>query len=199
MDMNKLFSAATATAFAGLLIVIPMAILLLVGLEIYFLLEDTAAFARLELPFPAFINALIYIAMLVIVSFFICLLVGLSLKTGLGQKFAQFFERSVADRIPLLSLIRNLTMNIAGKGTTQFTAVEADLAGNGTSVLAMLMETLPDGRQVIFVPGAPAVTLGTIYLVPAERVTHLSASSAALAGVVSQWGAGASDIVAPKS
>ena len=46
MDMNKLFSAATATAFAGLLIVIPMAILLLVGLEIYFLLEDTAAFAR---------------------------------------------------------------------------------------------------------------------------------------------------------
>ena len=72
MDMNKLFSAATATAFAGLLIVIPMAILLLVGLEIYFLLEDTAAFARLELPFPAFINALIYIAMLVIVSFFIC-------------------------------------------------------------------------------------------------------------------------------
>ena len=72
--------------------------------------------------------------------------------------------------------------------------VEVDLQGNGTSVLAMLVETLDDGRMVIFVPGAPAVTLGTIHLVPSQRVKRLETSTASLAAVVSQWGIGATEL-----
>lgn len=193
--MSKLFSSATATAFAGLIVLLPLAILVIAGLEVYALLEETAAFARLELPFPAIVNALIYIFLVLSVIFAICLLVGVLLKTRAGKQFGKFVETSISEKIPLLSLIRNLTMNIAGKGSGQFTPVEADLTGSGTSVLAMLMETLPDGRKVIFVPSAPAVTLGTIQLVPADRVKELNVSTASLAGVVSQWGAGAKDLV----
>ena len=192
--MKKLLSAATANAFSGFLVILPLAILLIAGLEVYDLLEETAAFAELQLPCPGFINALIYIGLVLAAIFAICLLVGLLLKTGPGSRFAKFVESSIAEKIPLLSLVRNLTINIAGRGQQQLSPVEVDLQGNGSSVLALLMETLEDGRVVIFIPGAPAVTLGTIHLVPRERVKNLNASTAALAGVVSQWGAGATDL-----
>ena len=192
--MKTLLSAATANAFSGFLVILPLAILLIAGLEVYDLLEETAAFAGLQLPFPGFINALIYIGLVLAAIFATCLLVGLLLKTGPGSRFAKFVESSIAEKIPLLSLVRNLTINIAGRGQQQLSPVEVDLQGNGSSVLALLMETLEDGRVVIFIPGAPAVTLGTIHLVPRERVKNLNASTAALAGVVSQWGAGATDL-----
>ena len=50
--MKTLLSAATANAFSGFLVILPLAILLIAGLEVYDLLEETAAFAGLQLPFP---------------------------------------------------------------------------------------------------------------------------------------------------
>jgi len=99
----------------------------------------------------------------------------------------------------VLGLVRNLTINITGQNNKNLTPVEADLQGNGSAVLAILMETLDDGRLVIFVPGAPAVTLGTVHLVPAERVKSLPSSTASLAGVISQWGVGTRELMKKES
>jgi uncharacterized membrane protein len=192
--LKQLFSKLTSHAFAGLLVILPLAILFIAGVEIYDLLEETAAFAQLELPFPRFINALIYIALLSAALFFLCLLVGLSLRTGPGKRFADFVEKGIADKIPLLGLVRNLTLNIAGSGSGELRAVEVNLHSADTAVLGWLMETLQDGRKVVFVPSAPAVTLGTIHIVPPDRVTLLDSSVASIAHVVSQWGVGAGEL-----
>ena len=194
--MKQLFSTLTSSAFAGLLVILPLAILFIFVAEVYDLLEETAAFAQLELPFPGFVNALIYIALIAGALFILCLFVGLFLRTGAGKRFANFVEKGIADKIPLLGLVRNLTLNIAGSGSGELRAVEVNLHSTDTAVLGWLMETLEDGRKVVFIPSAPAVTLGAIHIVPPERVTLLDSSVASVAHVVSQWGVGAGEVFA---
>lgn len=193
--MTQGASSLSARAFAGLLVLLPLAIIFLAVMEIHDLLEETAAFAQLDLPFPGFINALIYLAAVLAGLFLFCLLVGLFLETGLGKRFAELVEKGIADRIPLLGLVRSLTLSIGGAGESALQAVEVDLQGNGASVLGLLMESLEDGRQVVFVPGSPAVTLGTVHIVPADRIKLLEVGVGSVANAISQWGVGTRDVL----
>jgi uncharacterized membrane protein len=195
--MKTLGSTITSKALAGLIILVPLAILFLAAMEVYGLLEDTAAFANLELPFPVIINALIFIALAALAVFAACFLMGLLLSTGPGKKFAHFVEKSIADKIPLLGLVRNLTMSLTGASNSQLKPVEVNLYGDGACQFGFLIETLPDDRRIVFIPGAPAATLGQIYIVPAERVKLLDASITSVVNAITQWGTGASEIYKP--
>ena len=191
-------STVIGKALAGLLVLLPLAILGLAAMEIWGLLETTAAFAALELPFPPVVNALIYIAVAALAIFLTCLFTGVLMSTGPGKKFAQFVEKSITEKIPLLGLVRNLTMSITGAGNKQINPAEINLYGDGSCQFGFLMETLPDGRCVVFIPGAPAVTLGQTYIVPAERVKLLDVPISAVANTITQWGAGAGEIYRTK-
>ncbi len=193
---QSLSSSMSSLALTGLLVLMPLGIIFLILVEVYQLLEETAAFAQLELPFPGFVNALLYIAALLAGLYLLCLVAGLLLSTGLGQRFADLVRTRIADNIPFLKFLRNLTLNIAGDSGGDVRAVEVNLYNNDVAVLALLMETLPDGRRVVYVPSAPAVTMGAVHVVSAERVKLLDVSVAAIANTVSQWGLGASDTYA---
>ncbi|WP_279244855.1 hypothetical protein [Candidatus Litorirhabdus singularis] len=192
--MKSLGSILLSKALAGLFVLVPLSVLVIVVLEVYDLLEDTAAFAALELPFPAIVNALIYIAAIASTIFFACFLTGVLLSTGPGEKFSNFIENVIVEKVPLLGLVRNLTMSVAGAGSSSLQPAEIDLHGSGTCMLGFLMETLPDGRCVVFIPSAPAVTLGQAYIVAAERVRMLDVPITTVVNTVTQWGAGAGDI-----
>lgn len=192
--MKRLVSAITSKAFAGLMVVVPLAILFILVIEIYDLLQVTAVFADLGLPFPALINALIYIALVLTAIFIICLLVGLLLTTGPGMKFANFVETSLAEKIPLLGLVKHLTMSLAGTGNSNLKPAEVNLFGDGTVQLGFVIETLPDGRYVVFIPSAPAATVGQTYLVAEERVKLLNVHITTVVNSITQWGTGTGEI-----
>ena len=192
--MNSLASKVTSKALAGLIILVPLGILALVALQVYDLLEDTAAFAALELPFPPIVNALIFIAVGIFAVFAVCLLTGVLVSSGLGKKFAHFVEKGIAEKVPLLGLIRNLTLSLTGSGNSKLKPAEIDLQGSGACLLGFLMEILPDGRSVVFIPSAPAVTLGQVYIVPAERVHLLDVPLTTVVNTITQWGTGAGEI-----
>jgi uncharacterized membrane protein len=61
-------------------------------------------------------------------------------------------------------------------------------------MFGFLMETLPDGRHIVFIPTSPAITLGNTYIVPPELVTFLDASVTTVANALTQWGVGAQEI-----
>lgn len=180
------------TALAGLVLIIPLAILFLTVMQIWELLEEMTAFGGIQLPFPPVINGLILVVAILLAVFVICLLVGLLLRTGMGERLSEFIQKSLVDRIPLLGLIKNLTMSMTGM-QSELRAVEADIQGSGAPVWGFLMETLDDGRHVVFVPSSPALTVGQTYLVPPERVTPLE-QSRAVVNALGQWGVGAGEI-----
>ncbi|MEH6590649.1 MAG: DUF502 domain-containing protein [Halioglobus sp.] len=192
--MKNLGSNIIAKALAGLIVLVPMAILAIAGIQIYGLLEDMAAFAEIGLPFPPIINALIFIGIAAIAMFLLCLLIGLLMSTGAGKKIGTFLQKSITDKIPLIGLVHNLTLTLTGSGNSQLQPAEIDLQGTGACMYGFVMEVLPDGRNVVFIPSAPAVTLGQIHIVPVARVNLLNSSMASVVNTITQWGAGAGDI-----
>ena len=186
-------SFLTSTAVMGVVVLVPLAILFLAVIEIYGMLDDIGNFAELTLPFPDIVNAVIFVALGVLAVFFACFLTGLLLLTGAGKKFSAFVEKGIADRIPLLGLIRKLTLSLAG-AHSKLKPVEADVHGSGAPMYGFLMETLADGRHIVFIPTSPAVTLGNTYIVPPARVVILHAPVSTVVNALTQWGAGAQEI-----
>jgi uncharacterized membrane protein len=198
--MNKNVSSwksfLTSTAVLGVVVLVPLAILFLAVTEIYGMLDDIGNFADLTLPFPDVINAVIFVVLGVLAVFFACFLTGLLLLTGPGKRFSKFVEKGIADKIPLLGLVRKLTLSLAG-AHSRLKPVEADVHGSGAPMYGFLMETLADGRHIVFIPTSPAVTLGNTYIVPPERVVILHAPVSAVVNALTQWGAGAQEIYEP--
>ena len=186
-------SFLTSTAIIGLLVLVPIAILFLAVMEIYGLLDDAANFAELTLPFPAIVNGAIFIILGVLAVFALCFVTGLLMLTGPGKRFAQFVNKGITEKVPLLGLIRKLTLSVTG-AHSKLKPVEADVHGSGAPMFGFLMETLEDGRHIIFIPSSPAVTIGHTYIVPPERVTILDTSVSTVVNALTQWGAGAQEI-----
>ena len=186
-------SFLTSTAIIGLLVLVPIAILFLASMEIYGLLDDAANFAELTLPFPAIFNGAIFIILAVLAVFTSCFITGLLMLTGPGKKFAQFVNKGITEKVPLLGLIRKLTLSVTGVHS-KLKPVEADVHGSGAPMFGFLMETLTDGRHIVFVPSSPAITIGHTYIVPPERVTILDTSVSTVINALTQWGAGAQEI-----
>lgn len=197
--VNRFSSFLVSAAVAGALAILPLAILFLAAMEIYGLLKETATLAQLELPFPSFINAIIYLTVVFGLFFFGCVAIGLAIRSRFGKRVAEVIEKSIVERIPLLGFVRNLTMNIVGGPDSKARIVEVDLHGSGTSMLGILIETLPDTRQVIFVPSAPAVTLGNVYIVHAHQVRLTDSTVTSFANVITQWGLGTTDLLEARS
>ena len=87
--MKTLGSSMITTALSGLLILVPLAILFLAVMQIWELLEDMAALAALDLPFPAVVNALIYLGLILAAIFILCRLVGLLLRSDVMRRYRQ--------------------------------------------------------------------------------------------------------------
>ena len=75
---------------------------------------------------------------------------------------------------------------------------EVSLHGSDSRQYALVVEELPDGRVVVFVPTVPAATIGQIYVLPMSSVELLDAPVQDLLNAVTQWGAGASIIYKEK-
>lgn len=190
--MKTLAPFLMRTALSGLVVIIPFAVLFLAVMQIWEMLEEMTAFGGIDLPFPPVINGLIYAVVIILALFAVCLLAGLAMRTGVGARIDEFVQKSIVDRIPLLGLMKNLTLSLTGLNS-DLRPVEVDIHGSGASVWGFLMETLDDGRHVVFVPSSPALTIGQTYLVRPERVTPLDRPMAVV-NALSQWGVGASAV-----
>lgn len=190
--MNTFAPFLIRTALSGLVVIIPFAILFLAIMQIWEMLEEMTALGGMHLPFPPVINGLIYAVVIVLALIALCLLAGLAMRTRIGGRIDEFVQKSVVDRIPLLGLMKNLTMSLTGLNS-ELRPVEVDIHDSGAPVWGFLMETLDDGRHVVFVPSSPALTIGHTYLVRPERVTFLERSMAVV-NALSQWGVGANEV-----
>ena len=76
---------------------------------------------------------------------------------------------------------------------------EVALYGSNSRQYALVVEQLPDGRAVVFVPSVPAATLGQLHVVSMDDVTLLDVPVQDLLNAVTQWGAGSSLIYRAKS
>jgi len=181
----------THSLIAGLLFVLP------IYLAILLLLKAAKSLGRLVQPlsrllpewFPA---ETLFSFLLVLV---VCVLIGIALRTSLGQATRIRIEKSLLQKIPGYEMFRSMTRQMAGE--SRESAWKPALAEiEDALVPAFIVEELDDGRFTVFVPSVPTPFAGAIYILTAERVHPVDVPFTQAIKVITRWGSGSSELVA---
>ena len=130
-----------------------------------------------------------------LVVLLLCLLVGIALRTQVGQATRFRIEHSVLQRIPGYEMFQGMTRQLAGD-SRESTWKPALAEIEDALVPAFIVEELDDGRFTVFVPSAPTPMAGAIYILSAERVHPLNVPFTQALKAVTRWGTGSKDLVA---
>jgi uncharacterized membrane protein len=121
----------------------------------------------------------------------VCFLAGLFAETAILRRLNERADR-LALSVPGYALMKNVgasLVGIEGKHPAKTVLVRLE----GSCQLGFVMETLPDGRHVVFIPGVPRALVGTLHVVAADRVQVLDMSVAAALDALGRLGVGLGD------
>ena len=187
--MKRLHKFIVHTLAEGFLAILPIYLATLLVLKaIKSLRELIRPFAHL-LPgwFPTAVSLLLVLIL--------CFLVGIVLRTPMGQTARAAIEKTLLQEIPGYTLFRGMTRQLAGEGRES--AWKPALAEiEDALVPAFIIEEFDDGRFTVFVPSVPTALAGTVYILTADRVHPLNVPFPRAVKAVTQWGLGSKDLVA---
>ena len=176
---------------SGLLILLPLYLATLL------LVKAAGSVVKLIQPLallmPDWVPAELFLSLLLVL--FICFLVGVSVRTHLGESLRNRFEKSFFERIPGYALLRSLTQQIAGGGGDNVWKPALFESDEGL-LPAFIIEEFDDGRYTVFVPSIPTPLAGAVYVCDANRVHPLDIPFTDALRTVSKWGSGAKKLVA---
>jgi uncharacterized membrane protein len=189
--MKPLRQSITQTLITGVLFVVP------IYLAILLLLKAAKSLGGLVKPLtrllPAWFPAEHLFSFLLVLV--VCLLVGMALRTSLGQSARIALENSLLRKIPGYDVVRSMTRQVAGDSRED--AWKPALAEiEDALVPAFIVEELDDGRFTVFVPSVPTPLAGAIYILTAARVHPVNVSFTQALKVITRWGSGSRELVA---
>ena len=189
--MKQALVFTTRALLSGLLIFVP------IYLAIILLLQSMKSVAGLVRPFalllPEWVPAETALSLLLVLV--LCFLIGVVVRTRVGQAARNKIERTFFERIPGYALLRSLTQQMAGKSRGNIWK-PALLDGDEGLLLVFIIEEFHDGRYTVFVPSIPTPLAGAVYVVERRRVHPLDVPFTDALRMVSRWGSGAKDLVA---
>lgn len=189
--MKRFLSFVMRTLAAGLLVVVPLylaVLLLLKGMKsVAGLVKPLASLVPGSLPAESVLSLLLVLTL--------CFLIGLLVRTSVGRRMREGVEKGLFERIPGYALLRSLTQRLAGEDAENvwkpaLAEIEEAL------VPAFIIEEHADGRYTVFVPSIPTPLAGAVYVLERRRVHALDVAFTDALRVVSRWGSGAKDLVA---
>ena len=189
--VNKLGRSVFGTLLAGLLILAPVYLAVLLMLKAVRSLS--AIVGPLAKLLPGWLPRAQILSLLLVLI--VCFLTGLAIRTRIGHTIWEQVEKSLFQKIPGYPLLRSLTQRLAGESEGRawrpaLVKIEESL------VPAFIIEELDDGRFTIFVPSVPTPFAGAVYILSPDRVHPLNVPFIQAVSVVSQWGSGAKHLVA---
>ena len=194
MNRRNTLTFLVSTTIAGLLLLVPLVLLGVLAFFAYDFLVELARNSGIDLPFGEFVDGLIIGLGALLAVVLLCFGVGLVLRTSLGSTLESRYDGLLEKYVPVAAMLRNLVMQIVGsrEEVLKLKPAEVSLYGSSARQYALIVEELPGGRVVVFVPSVPAATLGQLYVLPIAEVTLLDTPVQELLNAVTQWGAGSS-------
>ena len=188
--MNNAKNWFKTNVLYGLIVLIPLAVLISLIAKLVEILEKIAASLNLDSALSAGVAVAIAFLLLLLV----CLGIGVAVRTKIGAWSFEKLENAVLQRIPGYELIGNILRGFA-KDQSAYPAVMVRLHGPGSAVFGLLMEEHENGVLTVFLPSAPAMTVGSLHVVDRDRVTFLAANSVEMVNCISQWGSGSEKVL----
>jgi uncharacterized membrane protein len=117
-----------------------------------------------------------------------CFLAGLLAESAIIHRLSERAER-LALFVPGYALMKNVGANLVGV-ETQNPVKTVLVRFEASWQLGFLMETLADGRHLVFLPGVPRALVGTLHIVAPDRVQVLAMSVSAALDTLGRLGVG---------
>jgi uncharacterized membrane protein len=188
--MKDIVGFIKTTLIGGALVILPLVLVALLLQRAIGTAHKALKPLAAHLPGGTVLPDLLAIALVILV----CFLAGLLIRTAIGRRFRDVLERRLYDRVPGYKLLKAI-----GGGT--FTDKEgrsiqpafAEIAGGLAP--AFIMERHGDGRFTVFVPSCPTPAVGSLYVLPADKVHPLDVPLAKFTNCISAWGLGAKELM----
>ena len=184
--MKGLTELIKTTLIGGLLVILPIYLSILLVAKL--LASVLALLSPVTAAIPASAQFRQIFAIVIVLA--VCLVVGLLVRTNVGLRAKNAFERSVLEKIPGYTMVRDLAKRISGDETeSAFRPALVELEDALSP--AFIIEELEDGRYTVLVPSVPTPAAGALFILPRERVHPVDVPFTQAVKVISRWGVGA--------
>jgi len=165
--LNRTKKFFKTTILGGVIVILPAIILSLAFKWLFGVvgnaIEPLTNLAERQLPLNEYNK---YIAPVIVISVIMlgCFLLGLFVRTKLGQMIYMGFENSFLSKAPGYRMIKETVNHLLGKKTSPFSSVAlVQIYENDTLVTAFITDEHDNGKVTVFVPTGPNPTSGFIY------------------------------------
>ncbi len=195
--MRTLIVFVRATLTGGILFLLPIVVLAVVlGKALQISRRVVVPLAdRIPVQSVAGIRVAEVAAIVVLVLF--CFLAGLLARTHLARRTESWLEGTFLSHVPGYNFLKGVSESLMGLETEH--AYQVVLARIEEAwQIGFLMERLEGRLYAVFVPGAPSVWSGSVYLMTADRFQPLDISRAEAIKCLRQLGVGADRLMSRK-
>jgi uncharacterized membrane protein len=135
------------------------------------------------------------LAIAVIVLF--CFLAGLLARTRLARRTESWLETALLSHVPGYNFLKGISESLMGFEAEHAYQVVLARVEDAWQI-GFLMERLESGHYAVFVPGAPSVWSGSVYLMTEDRFRRLDISRVEAVKCLQQLGVGADRLMGRK-
>ena len=182
------------TLVGGMVFLVPIVVLVMILGKAYTIMAKIAAPMAEWIPVDA-VGGIALANLLAIAAIVVtCFGAGIIAKSAVVSRWVGSLESNVLTSIPGYAFIKSMTGGVAGgDGDQQLTPVLARF--DDAWQVAFQVEVLPDGRSVLYLPGAPDPWAGSLLVMAADRIEPLDISMGAIARNLRGLGRGSSEFL----
>lgn len=190
-----------STAIGGLFFLLPLAVI--VGLlgQVYGIVAAVAGPLGQSLPDWVPINTATGIAVLFAASVLIivlaCFVAGVIARRAIGRRFSTTIEKQLITVFPKYAIYKDLLAGNLKHDSDGPTLSPVLVSCPDGFRIALEADRLPGGLVVIYYPGAPDTWIGSVVLVPPERVHPTSLDFNETLGVFERLGRSSREFLTP--
>lgn len=196
--MRRLLDLFKSLLIGGFLFLLPLGVIIVVFGKLLSIARRLGEVLHKWLLPGAQSEALV-LAFAIFVLVLIALVAGIVAQTAAGRRIFGWFERALLSYFPFYTLFRQLIPDTSETATPlgesrKSPVVTAHL--DDQTLVGFLVDTTPDGKKVIYLPGAPTALSGTVMIMDADRVQETALKPQQFLRGLRRLGTGMSEIAA---
>lgn len=193
--LGRLLSFVKSTVVGGVFVLAPLVLLSIVIGHAVQLAFEVVSPLMAWLPVKSVSSASLALLVGIGVVVLICFVAGLVARTAVSRWLVGSLEQVILSFVPSYGLMKSMGKGWVGDdGDDPHPSVLVRL--DDALQIGFAMDTLPDGRRVVFVPDVPTPWSGTLVIVDADRVEPLALSTKQTIDCLRKLGANASQVLA---
>jgi uncharacterized membrane protein len=170
--MSGLMRFCRTTVLGGAVFLLPVTVVVYLVARAFVMLHGLLDPVHRQFPETRFLGVGAASLLTLGVLLALCFAAGLAARSVAARGFQRWIEEHLLARIPGYSMLRSLAHGALGQ--SDGSELKPALVKTGEAwQLGFLSESLPDGRQVVFVPEAPEALSGDVLVVDAATVRPL--------------------------